>query len=170
MIWPFALLGVLSIAKAITLNNRLFIAFSTIALVSFIGCMYFALNNPTIAFYMTPARAWQFSIGGFAWLLGRYHLPDLKLAHITGFLGLVLIASALLLIDEFSVYPGSLALLPTLGTALLLCFSSRSYFHSRYLSKWGTLRFRPTPAYSCADVCLNRACRLGCSLYQRRLV
>lgn len=131
LIWPFALLGVLSIAKAITLNNRLFIAFSTIALVSFIGCMYFALNNPTIAFYMTPARAWQFSIGGFAWLLGRYHLPDLKLAHITGFLGLVLIASALLLIDEFSVYPGSLALLPTLGAALLLWSGSGNLKNQR---------------------------------------
>jgi len=120
LIWPFVLLGVLSIAKAKTLNSRLVIAFSVIALISFIGCMYFALHNPTIAFYMTPVRAWQFSGGALAWLLGRYRVPTLRLANITGLLGLALIGSALLLIDGFSVYPSFSALLPTLGTALLL--------------------------------------------------
>lgn len=120
LIWPFMLLGVLSITKIKSVNRRLAITFSVIAIVSFTGCMYFSLNNPAMAFYMTPLRAWQFSAGALMWLLGQYQLPSLRLASIAGWFGLALIGFALLLIDKSSVYPSPLALLPTLGTALLL--------------------------------------------------
>ncbi|MCA0016098.1 acyltransferase [Mesorhizobium sp. B292B1B] len=90
-------------------------------LVSFVACAWLTSVSPPWAFYFSPLRAWEFAAGGLATMVPasflRYH-PRLRAAQ--GWLGLALIAPAYLLLDEALPFPGLLALLPVVGTVLLL--------------------------------------------------
>ncbi|MBZ9871457.1 acyltransferase [Mesorhizobium sp. BR1-1-9] len=90
-------------------------------LVSFAVCAWLTYVSPPWAFYFSPLRAWEFAAGGLATMVPanflRYH-PRLRAAQ--GWLGLALIVPAYLLLDEALPFPGLLALLPVVGTVLLL--------------------------------------------------
>ncbi|MBZ9962652.1 acyltransferase family protein [Mesorhizobium sp. BR1-1-2] len=90
-------------------------------LVSFVACAWLTSVSPPWAFYFSPLRAWEFAAGGLATMVPanflRYH-PRLRAAQ--GWLGLALIVPAYLLLDEALPFPGLLALLPVVGTVLLL--------------------------------------------------
>jgi len=77
--------------------------------------------NSRFAFYMAPARAWEFSLGALlalcAPLLGR--LPR-RAAAATGWFGLALVAVGALTITETTPFPGTAALIPVVGACLLL--------------------------------------------------
>ncbi|MBZ9999992.1 MULTISPECIES: acyltransferase family protein [unclassified Mesorhizobium] len=90
-------------------------------LVSFVACAWLTSVSPPWAFYFSPLRAWEFAAGGLATMVPanflQYH-PRLRAAQ--GWLGLALIVPAYLLLDEALPFPGLLALLPVVGTVLLL--------------------------------------------------
>lgn len=90
-------------------------------LVSFMACAWLTSVSPPWAFYFSPLRAWEFAAGGLATMVPanflQYH-PRLRAAQ--GWLGLALIVPAYLLLDEALPFPGLLALLPVVGTVLLL--------------------------------------------------
>ncbi len=71
---------------------------------------------PVWSFYSMPSRGWQFALGGIILLTNNHR----QLTNFAGFCGLALIITSLLLIDEQMQYPGVAALIPSLGTALLL--------------------------------------------------
>jgi peptidoglycan/LPS O-acetylase OafA/YrhL len=69
------------------------------------------------AFYSLPSRAWQLALGGLlAVAATRFHWP-VAVAVPAGWLGLAAIVAAALLIDASTPYPGTAALLPSLGAA-----------------------------------------------------
>ena len=76
---------------------------------------------------MMPSRAWQFALGALVFLAvgtPKYQTGVWKLGAawsiFAGWSGLAMILAAALLIDGSVPYPGYWALLPTLGTALML--------------------------------------------------
>lgn len=86
----------------------------------------FGLWNPAglglpLAFYSAPTRAWEFAVGGLL-LAGATRSTYLNrtATAATTFGGFLLIAWAGFRFDESTVFPGSAALLPVIGTALLL--------------------------------------------------
>lgn len=90
-------------------------------LVSFVACAWLTSVSPPWAFYFSPLRAWEFAAGGLATTVPAnflQHHPRLRAAQ--GWLGLALIVPAYLLLDEALPFPGLLALLPVVGTVLLL--------------------------------------------------
>ncbi|TPN56875.1 acyltransferase [Mesorhizobium sp. B1-1-4] len=90
-------------------------------LVSFVACAWLTSVSPPWAFYFSPLRAWEFAAGGLATMVPASFLrchPRLRAAQ--GWLGLALIVPAYLLLDEALPFPGLLALLPVVGTVLLL--------------------------------------------------
>lgn len=90
-------------------------------LVSFVACARLTSVSPPWAFYFSPLRAWEFAAGGLATMVPASFLrchPRLRAAQ--GWLGLALIVPAYLLLDEALPFPGLLALLPVVGTVLLL--------------------------------------------------
>ncbi|MBZ9917510.1 acyltransferase [Mesorhizobium sp. BR1-1-7] len=90
-------------------------------LVSFVACAWLTSVSPPWAFYFSPLRAWEFAAGGLATMVPASFLrchPRLRAAQ--GWLGLALIVPAYLLLDEALPFPGLLALLPVIGTVLLL--------------------------------------------------
>jgi hypothetical protein len=76
---------------------------------------------PAMAFFSLPTRAWQLAIGGLVALTaGRWRELRPRVAVITGWTGLGLIVLACTCLSGTTLYPGIAALLPTLGTALVI--------------------------------------------------
>jgi peptidoglycan/LPS O-acetylase OafA/YrhL len=96
---------------------------ATAALVSFsLGQLWFA-RDASFTYYMLPTRAGELLLGAMTALavLRRVQLrvPTAAVGPIA-VIGAALIAGSLVLINEDQVFPGLLAIPPTLGTALLI--------------------------------------------------
>ena len=82
-----------------------------------------ALNRPAAAFYLLPTRGWELILGAFAaFFFSRYEsLPIRKnLSDALGLIGLILIAYAIVVFDKSTPFPGLYALVPTIGTLLII--------------------------------------------------
>ncbi|PCJ40687.1 MAG: acyltransferase [SAR86 cluster bacterium] len=126
-------------------THNLRIGLICIFLFSFILGIYWSYAAPTLAFYLMPGRGWQFALGGIIFLLihtktSCFHNKNYdQIFKLAGPLGLACILLALLYLDEKVVYPGFHALLPSLGTGLILLAgaSNASQIITRTLSrKW----------------------------------
>jgi peptidoglycan/LPS O-acetylase OafA/YrhL len=73
------------------------------------------------AYYLLPTRIFELLIGAIL-VLSFHRLPNLSILYLNllAFIGLVCILSASLILNSESSFPGYNALLPTIGTALLL--------------------------------------------------
>ncbi len=124
-IWPLLLLIPMMLLRTVRTGSRarrrtFLVVLVAVALVSFAISLTGTASNPAMTFYATHARAWQFAVGGLLCLL-----PTLAawphMSRIAAWMGLAIIAAGLFLIDGATVaYPGYAALLPTLGTALVI--------------------------------------------------
>lgn len=80
----------------------------------------------SFAYYSAPTRAWEFAVGS-ALALGLAQMPVLRgnvLAWL-GTVGLLLIVGSALVIDESMAFPGLAAVVPVVGTLLLLVCGSQ---------------------------------------------
>lgn len=87
---------------------------------SFAFSVWQLAHNPSAAFYLLPARFWELMLGA---VLAAAVLPALRsgaLAAAGVLAGLLAIAAAVFLFDEFTAFPGAAALLPCVGTALVI--------------------------------------------------
>ncbi len=102
-------------------GRRALLQVHVLALVVSLGwSVWLVASDPSRAFFLLPARAWELLAGGLVFLLAdRWQLSaggqrNLELA------GFALILLSLFGIDSSLPWPGALALLPTLGAALVL--------------------------------------------------
>ncbi|WP_336968790.1 acyltransferase family protein [Sphingobium aromaticiconvertens] len=90
-----------------------------LTLLSFFGAVLMMRIDPSAAFYLAPFRAWELLLGA---LIALRVFPVLP-ARLTGFFslsGAILIAGSVLLYSDLTPFPGISALVPCLGTALIL--------------------------------------------------
>src|SRR5687767_11476762 len=94
----------------------------TLGLIVGIGVLSFALNlymtakYPSAAFYLPMTRFWELLVGSFlAWKTTEGRFGNLKSAC-----GAMLVIAGLVLLNGERAFPGWWALLPVLGTALLI--------------------------------------------------
>jgi peptidoglycan/LPS O-acetylase OafA/YrhL len=134
-----------------------------VVVVSFVVSLRWTHTAPPWAFFSLPSRAWELALGGLVALsVPVWHrLPSL-LAAVAGWAGLVLILLGCLRLGSSTRYPGVAALLPVLGTALVIaagCVQPRGgvgtvlglwplrqlgrYSYSWYLWHWPVLVFAP---------------------------
>lgn len=106
-----------------------------IGAVSFAVSLYVTGRDADTAFYMPFTRCWEFMIGACAaWLdFRRFRVPE-PLAVALSLAGLLLILSGLAWTTRNSPFPGWLASLPTLGTALLIGAGPRGVVNRLLLS------------------------------------
>jgi len=92
-----------------------------LATVSFMISLSWTEDLPSWAFFSLPTRAWELAVGGLVALTaGAWrHLPGPS-AALVGWGGLALIAVTCTQLGEGTPYPGTTALLPVLGTALVI--------------------------------------------------
>jgi peptidoglycan/LPS O-acetylase OafA/YrhL len=179
LLWPALLIGTVWVARrAQVLSGRggahrrvvagppvtpVVLVMIGVALVSVMVSLHWTYSAGPWAFFSLPSRAWELAIGGLIALsvpLWR-QLPS-ALAAVAGWAGLMLILLACVRLGSSTPYPGVAALLPVLGTALViaagcaqlqrgvgLALSQRSlrqlgrYSYSWYLWHWPVLVFAP---------------------------
>jgi peptidoglycan/LPS O-acetylase OafA/YrhL len=107
-----------------------------------IGASSFCLNialidNHEADFYSPVTRAWELMLGALvAWLARRDDKtgPSKRWADVATIVGLILIFGSTLLFDPQTSYPGWLALVPTIGTSLIVWGGASSGVASSILS------------------------------------
>ena len=97
----------------------------TIALIIGTICSFSFLINLTTersseGFYLLPSRAWEFLIGGLMYLAVSNWKPTDKVAEWMEALGFFLILSSVALLSEKTTWPGSMTMVPVIGTILVL--------------------------------------------------
>ncbi|MSO37049.1 MAG: acyltransferase [Acidimicrobiia bacterium] len=106
----------------------LVILLSVVTFASFVLCLRGSAPGKSIggidqqfAFYMAPARAWEFSTGALIALcvIWLARLPK-SWAFVMGCVGALLVAIGAFTIHQTDAFPGYLALWPVVGTSLLL--------------------------------------------------
>ena len=116
-------------------------SFLVIAAISLVLSQWGAYHMPSANFFMLPTRGWELAIGASIafYFLYRKQKRHTLLAHkyineVLGLAGLLLIGYAVFTFDETLPFPGLYALIPTIGTALIILFSSPETFIGRLLS------------------------------------
>ena len=79
---------------------------------------------PNFAFYMLPTRAWELGVGGLLALAPRLAAERAALGNALSLLALVLLGYSMLAIGGDAVFPGYLAALPVVATALIIYSTS----------------------------------------------
>ncbi len=155
--WPIFIMlgiGILGKREGVICKRCMLAWMLAVAVLSFAISFYLTGVRQPWAFFLSPTRAWEFSVGGLALLLpgldksnwlpkkiqnlcARISLPTS--GSLLGLSGLVGILLGGVLFNETTVFPGMAALLPALSTALVLMVGGME--DGGVVLKW--LGFRP---------------------------
>lgn len=97
------------------------VALGLVGAVSFVWSLAATTATPSVAFFSLQTRAWELAVGGLVALTATHwrRLPAF-LASTAGWIGLAMVLLACSLLNGSTPYPGTAALLPVLGTALVI--------------------------------------------------
>lgn len=96
-----------------------------ITISSFLFSIYLTSTNPIWAFYSLPTRAWELGIGALILFLPKQIEKISYVRRSTlAWLGFTLLLIAIFSFNKATPFPSYYALLPTLGTALMIAFIS----------------------------------------------
>ncbi|WP_222265779.1 acyltransferase family protein [Modestobacter marinus] len=168
LLWPALLVGTAWLTGRRSLVARRVVpAVGVLTLVtagSFALSLWWTHSSPPWAYFSLPSRAWELGVGGLVALSvpAWRRLPP-TVAATAGWTGLAVVLASCCLLDEGTPFPGTAALLPVLGTALLLGAGSRTtrrgpavvlelsplrrigrWSYSWYLWHWPVLVLAPT--------------------------
>ncbi|MGZ6950170.1 MAG: acyltransferase family protein, partial [Ilumatobacteraceae bacterium] len=119
LFWPLALLGLHRRPRRY--RRLVTVMMVAVAVGSFVTCVWMTRTHPTGAFYLLPARMWELAVGGLVAVAGAaWRLVSPTARGIAGWVGVAGVATAVLTFDSSVAFPGSAALLPVLGTALIV--------------------------------------------------
>lgn len=107
-----------------------------LAIASLALSSYAAYVQPSANFYLLPTRAWELLFGSLtAIVLYRYefNLP-LWISNIVSLFGVFLILLAVFTFDGQTPFPGLYAMLPVVGTVLIIAFGNAGTITNRILS------------------------------------
>ncbi len=116
LLWPLVLYLV---AQRPVLNKVLVIG--ALALISFISAVVLSGPDPDVAYFSILTRFWQFCVGGFVAILlqKKDFTPSAASSNLVSALGIVTLAVCAFIAPQAG-WPGFVALVPTLATAVLL--------------------------------------------------
>ena len=119
LFWPLALLALHRRPRRY--RRLVTVMMITVAAISFSTCIWMTRTHPTGAFYLLPARMWELAVGGLVAVAGpAWRLVSPRARAVAGWVGVAGVATAVLTFDDSVAFPGSAALLPVLGTALIV--------------------------------------------------
>lgn len=148
MVWPALLLTLLVVLAKRDFGaylRRLPMVLLTLAVVSFAANLWLTANARNAAFYLMPARAWEFALGGLI-TLAAPSLSEMsgRLRIVVFGAGMTAIVLATCLLDADTSFPGVAVLLPTLGAAAVIaagCGTSRGILATAPMVRLGLLSY-----------------------------
>ena len=115
LIWPLLILFFFIAATKFKKKILLTLLVATVTALSFVFSIYQTETSPIWAFYSLPTRAWELGLGALLVLL-----PPIKTKKLVGLLGFIFIIVSAFIFDETTAFPGVNAVLPVLGTVMLI--------------------------------------------------
>jgi peptidoglycan/LPS O-acetylase OafA/YrhL len=128
ILWPIVILIVAALARKSKLGLRFHLVwvFLIIGAVSLYLSYILSVKQPNLAFYLLPTRAWEFALAGIAALVFPHLSLSRWLRNLSGFGGAALLFTSLFVINSGTVFPGLAALLPVVGTLLIILAGPRN--------------------------------------------
>lgn len=123
LVWPIlALLTVLSLRRRGTrsVNIGLIVAISAISVVSLAISISWTTRVPAEAYFVTPTRAWEFALGALLAFIPALATARDSLRMLIAGCGAAMIVASAILYTSASPFPGTIALLPVVGAALVI--------------------------------------------------
>ncbi len=122
LLWPFLIAGITRFAPADRSERVLRHAIVGLTIVSFVLCVWMTEKRQPWAFFGTPFRAWEFGLGAIAYMLQQQsrRLPRSFWCAICAASGVGLLILGTLALADARQFPGTLALIPAIGTSLVL--------------------------------------------------
>jgi peptidoglycan/LPS O-acetylase OafA/YrhL len=129
ILWPLLLLALFWVARRFVLRSSrvIVLGMGTVGIASLVFCVIFTAAEPSQAYFVTPGRAWEFAAGGILAAVetiigrttgtatsGRARRGALQAA------GLIAIVFSGLAYNETTPFPGLYAVLPVVGTVLVI--------------------------------------------------
>lgn len=148
VLWPLVILVVIILCRhraAATTRQTVAAVLVAITAASLVYGVLRTSADPAVAYFATPARGWEFGVGGLLAFLPQSRLPE-ALRAAASWTGLAAIVVAALIYDSATPLPGSAAMLPVVA-ALTVIWAGRP------ASGWGPMRvLRVRPVQYLGDV------------------
>ena len=106
-----------------------------LAALSFAVNLWLTPVRPSAAFYLPMTRFWELLAGSALAYFTHYRVLPEKLANVKATAGLALIAIALVLLNAQRAFPGWWAVLPVLGTVLLVWAGPSAWINRNVLAR-----------------------------------
>lgn len=166
LLWPLLFMALAKTGRAIHLQTRLLLASWAMAITSFGYGLYLLQSSPSLAYFLMPARAWEFALGAIAGLLP---VPAMLMRWRQWLAGasLLVLGWSLFSLEKNADFPGFLALPPVLAISVLMWLGGAASGSGIYRGLgWGPLRWLGKLSYSWylwhwPLLALGRAWRLG---------
>jgi peptidoglycan/LPS O-acetylase OafA/YrhL len=95
-------------------------------LASFVFSLWYTTAEPAMAYFVTPTRMWELATGGLVSVFVLYIRPErLPFSSLLGWIGLAGIVAGAFFIRADMPFPGYVALVPVVSTALVILADSR---------------------------------------------
>lgn len=129
VVWPLLIIAVLWAARRYRLyfGRLLTLCLGLLVVASLLWSVLHTAGSPGTAYFATTTRAWQLGVGALLVLVTPLLLRlSERAATLLGWAGLGAIGATLVAISTATPWPGSAALLPTLGTAAVIAAGVRA--------------------------------------------
>ncbi|TKZ17459.1 acyltransferase [Shimia litoralis] len=105
---------------------------AALLVISLAACLVSQAGNPDLTFYSIHTRAWEMLAGSFCalWLIQH----PLRGSNALSAVGLAMIAFAVFMFDKTTPFPSAWALVPVVGSALIILFAGPGGLVTRMLS------------------------------------
>lgn len=119
LLWPALMVGVGMLLRR---SRAVYLAvLAAVVAASLMLSVHLTHTSPPWAFFSLPTRAWELAIGGLIALsVPMWRRLPPGFAALAGFGGLAMIGTAIVRVDAGTAYPGTAALLPVVGSALVI--------------------------------------------------
>ena len=147
IVWPALLM--LLLWKSRERHTRAIVAVSILSVASLALCIWQTTQSQPWAFFGLHTRAWELGIGALVALCWKYveQLPT-NFRAVIGWLGLFAIVVSGLTITEKMAFPGKLALLPVVATALVLMAGQHAHWGPQRILSLQPLQWIGARSYS----------------------
>lgn len=131
---PLALLAAWKIKAGRSLITIMIVL---VFLISLGASIHYVSVDPSKAFYYLPMRIWEMLAGSLTFLLGAHVNFSSVKRRVVEVIGLTFIIFSILVFDKNTIWPGGHALVPVLGTALVLVAARNdSLFTNNFVMQW----------------------------------
>lgn len=127
ILYPIVLFFISRVSKKILPTSLIVLFF-----ISFFHSVVKSHTDPSYAFYMLPSRAWEMLLGGIVYYASAKEITKINKSW-CHYLGVLLIVISVFVYSPVTVWPGVAALLPTMGTALVIYAAKDSFFTSNQM-------------------------------------